>query len=248
MSRRKKRRNNDESDDSNWLTTYGDMMTLLLAFFVLLYSFSSVDVQKFRNVVEALQGNLGVLKGGKTISSSDLITAGVRDENLGMPELNRINQKITSYLQEQELEDEIKVEMTERGLTIRFTGKVLFDIGRATIKEDAYSILDKISGIISEVPNQIMVEGHTDNLPISNSRFPSNWELSTARATEVVKYFIEENSITPAKLSAAGYSKYKPVKPNDSPENRALNRRVDVILLKREFSEASRQKGGKLDE
>lgn len=247
MSPRKKRQN-DESDDSNWLTTYGDMMTLLLAFFVLLYSFSSVDVQKFRNVVEALQGNLGVQEGGKTISSSDLITAGVQSNKMGLPRLNRIHQKITSYLQKQKLQDDIKVKMTDRGLTIRFTGKVLFDLGEAQIKEEAAPILDKISGIISEVPNQIMVEGHTDNLPISNSRFPSNWELSTARATEVVKYFIEENGIVPAKLSAAGYSKYKPVKPNDSPENRALNRRVDVILLKREFSESSRQKGGKLDE
>ena len=246
MSRRK--RQDDDSDDSNWLTTYGDMMTLLLAFFVLLYSFSSINVEKFKMVVKSLQGNLGVLKGGKTVSSSDLITAGVQSNKMGLPRLNRIRQKITSYLQKQKLQDDIKVKMTDRGLTIRFTGKVLFDLGEAAIKENAYSILDKISGIISDVPNQIMVEGHTDNLPISNSKFPSNWELSTARATNVVKYFIEKNDITPAKLSAAGYSKYKPVKPNNSPENRALNRRVDVILLKREFSEFSRQKGGKLDE
>ncbi|MBM7623513.1 flagellar motor protein MotB [Sporohalobacter salinus] len=246
MPRRK--RQNDESDDSNWLTTYGDMMTLLLAFFVLLYSFSSINEQKFKMALESLQGNLGVLKGGKTVSSSELITAGVQNNNMGLPRLNRIHQKLTSYLQKKKLQDDIKVKMTERGLTIRFTGKVLFDLGEAKIKDEADSILDKISDIISRVPNQIMVEGHTDNLPISNSRFPSNWELSTARATNVVKYFIEENGIVPAKLSAAGYSKYKPVKPNNSSENRALNRRVDVILLKKEFDEFSGQKGGKLNE
>ncbi|KXS40607.1 MAG: chemotaxis protein MotB, partial [Candidatus Frackibacter sp. T328-2] len=103
-------------------------------------------------------------------------------------------------------------------------------------------------GIIDKVPNQIMVEGHTDDLPINNSRFPSNWELSTARATNVVRHFIENNGIDPAKLSAAGYAKYKPIKPNTNAKNRSLNRRVDVIVLKKEFGKQGKGKGGNVNE
>ncbi|SJZ64333.1 OmpA/MotB family protein [Selenihalanaerobacter shriftii] len=248
MPRRKKKKSDEGSGGSNWLTTYGDMMTLLLAFFVLLYSFSSVDAQKFQMVVEALQGKLGVLEGGKTISSSDLITAGVKNNEMGLQQFNRIHQKISKYIKDNNLKNDIKLEMTDRGLTIRFTGKVLFDLGEAKIKENSYNILNKIAGIIDQVPNKIMVEGHTDNLPINNSKYPSNWELSTARATNVVKHFIEDNGIDPSKLSAAGYAKYKPIRPNDTIKNRALNRRVDVIVLKNKSDKGADTKGGNLDE
>ena len=249
MPRRKKKRSQEENGGGdNWLVTYGDMMTLLLAFFVLLYSFSSINVEKFQMVIEALKGKLGVLEGGKTISSAKLITAGVDRKEIGLQRFNQIAQKIAQYIKDENLQEEIKLEMTDRGLTIRFTGKVLFDLGEAKIKKNSYNILDKIAGIIDKVPNQIMVEGHTDDLPINNSRFPSNWELSTARATNVVRHFIENNGIDPAKLSAAGYAKYKPIKPNTNAKNRSLNRRVDVIVLKKEFGKQGKGKGGNVNE
>lgn len=248
MPRRRRKSDDQETDDSNWLTTYGDMMTLLLAFFVLLYSFSSINAEKFQTVIESLKGKLGVLEGGKTISSSELITAGAKSEKVSLQEFDRIHSKIAKYVENKNLEDKIKLEMTERGLTIRFTGKVLFDLGEARIKEGSYEILDKIAGIIDQVPTQIMVEGHTDNLPINNSKYPSNWELSTTRATNVVRYFIEHNEINPAKLLAAGYAKYKPIKPNDSPKNRASNRRVDVIVLRDKFGDQAEREGGTSNE
>jgi chemotaxis protein MotB len=249
MPRRKRRKSNDDNSSSdNWLTTYGDMMTLLLAFFVLLYSFSSNNVEKFQMVIEALKGKLGILEGGKTISSAKLITAGMESQNMDLKQFNRIHQKIAQYIDDKNLENEVKLEMTDRGLTIRFTGKVLFDLGEAEIKKGSYNILNEIARIIDQVPNQIMVEGHTDNLPISNSKFPSNWELSTARATNVVRHFIETNGINPAKLSAAGYAKYKAIKPNNSSKNRALNRRVDVIVLKKKFEKYDGEKGGSSNE
>ncbi|MGM0471499.1 MAG: OmpA/MotB family protein [Bacillota bacterium] len=238
MPRNNRRKRDDDSGDANWLTTYGDMMTLLLAFFVLLYSFSSIQEEKFKAAMKSLQGNLGVLEGGKTIDSSDLVTAGVDSNQMGMRRLKEISQTLARYLEKNNLEDDVKLDLTERGLVIRFAGKVLFDLGRAEIKPDAYNVLDEVANIISKVPNRVMVEGHTDNLPISNQSFPSNWELSTTRATNVVRYFIEKNGLTPAKLSAAGYSKYKPLKPNNNPENRAENRRVDIILLNNEFDNA----------
>ncbi|HHV17302.1 MAG TPA: OmpA family protein, partial [Thermoanaerobacterales bacterium] len=126
----------------------------------------------------------------------------------------------------------IQVNLDERGLLIRFVEGVLFDSGKANIKNDARAILDKLAPLLIESHRQIRIEGHTDNLPINTREFPSNWELSTARAVNVIKYMIEEHNFSPYILSAAGYGEYRPVAPNDSVKNRALNRRVDIIILK----------------
>ncbi|MCK8826306.1 OmpA family protein [Natroniella acetigena] len=234
MPRRK--RDEDKKGDS-WLTTYGDMMTLLLAFFVLLYSYSSIDTERFKMVIEGLQGRLGIMDGGRTISRNELIDAGLTTEELGVDQLSEYYEMLSGFVAEEELEDDVRLEMTDRGLTIHFTGKVLFPLGEATIRESAYDILDRIAGFIKTIPNDVAVEGHTDNLPISNPKFPSNWELSTTRATNVVRYFIEQQEINPERLFAAGYSKYKPIEPNDTPKNRELNRRVDIIILRADDGE-----------
>lgn len=231
MARNKKR---EENSGGDWMTTYGDMVTLLLCFFVLLYSFSSVDAEKFNLMIEGLQGKLGVLSGGKTISDGQLINKGIDSIDPSVNRFGEVYDSLSNKISEEGLEEDIKLEITEKGLTIHFSGKVLFDLGRAKIKDNSRKILNDISGVIRELPNDIMVEGHTDNLPINSSRYPSNWELSTARATNVVKYFIEKNGLSPQRLSAAGYSKYKPLEQNDSQENRSLNRRVDVVILKME--------------
>ncbi|WP_408954543.1 flagellar motor protein MotB [Natroniella sp. ANB-PHB2] len=238
MPRRKRGQDKKDSSDG-WLTTYGDMMTLLLAFFVLLYSFAEVDVQKFEMAIQGFQGSLGIMDGGRTISRSELIEAGMITEELGAEQMSDFYEQIASFIAEEGLEDDIRLEITDRGLTIHFTGKVLFPLGEAEIRESAYDILERIAGFMKTIPNDVAVEGHTDNLPISNSRFPSNWELSTTRATNVVRYFIEEQKITPERLFAAGYSKYKPIKANDTPENRELNRRVDIIILRADDEETN---------
>ena len=235
MSRDKKK--SEPESNADWMTTYGDMMTLLLAFFFLLYSFSSIDNQKFAMVIEGLQGKLGVLEGGKTISSSKMINAGLNSKRTGLRRIGELYERVSRYIRQENLQKDVKLEITDRGLTIRFTGKVLFPLGKAEIKDQAYNILDKMAQFVKSVPNDVVVEGHTDNLPIQNSNFPSNWELSTTRATNVIRYFIENNSINPVRLSAAGYSKYKPVKPNNSVKNRSLNRRVDIIILKMDETE-----------
>ncbi|TDX51923.1 OmpA/MotB family protein [Orenia marismortui] len=236
MARQKKSKN-DDGGGAGWLATYGDMMTLLLCFFVLLYSFSSIDAEKFRMMMDGLQGKLGVLTGGKTISSAELIESGLDANSPSYRQLSNMQNTISQYIDKQGLQDDIKLEITDRGLTIRFSGKILFDLGRAEIKNNGQGILDNIAGFIKSMPNSIVVEGHTDNWPISNSQFPSNWELSTTRATNVIRYFIEEGNINPARLSAAGYSKYKPIKSNNTKENRAINRRVDVIILRMDQKE-----------
>ncbi|MGM0370612.1 MAG: flagellar motor protein MotB [Bacillota bacterium] len=231
----------DGGSDADWMTTYGDMMTLLLAFFVLLYSFSSLDANKFEMMIEGLQGKLGVLPGGKTISSAKMIDAGMVNQRSGAKQLSDLNTKVEEYIEEEELTDEVETKITDKGLTVRFTGKVLFDLGEAEIKDNAKEILDNMTEFIKTVPNDVMVEGHTDDLPINNSDFPSNWELSTTRATTVIRYFIEENDINSRRLSASGYSKYRPIVANKNWENRMKNRRVDIVILRMDQQEKDKE-------
>ena len=229
------RRNNDEDDDDqNWMTTFSDMMMLLLTFFVLLYSMSVIDVNKFQEAMSSLKNKLGVLDGGKTITSAELVDRGTMGENLASSpqrNLKAVMSEMKTYIEKKQLENKVKMEMTQRGLVVRFTGQILYDIGEVNIKPGGKEVLNKAADILKQIPNNVMVEGHTDSWPIDTEKFPSNWELSTTRATNVIKYFIEQNGVKPSRLSAAGYSKYRPLEPNDSAENRAKNRRVEVVIL-----------------
>jgi chemotaxis protein MotB len=133
-----------------------------------------------------------------------------------------------------EIDDkEVSLQMAERGLVITFVAEVLFDSGKATIKEEAYSALDKVAKVIRDkvYDREIGVEGHTDNEPIKYSGWKSNWELSTARATSVLHYLVEEGKLNPKLLSAIGYGEYRPIASNDTPEGRQKNRRVEIVIV-----------------
>lgn len=231
-----------------WMTTYGDLMTLLMCFFVLLFSFSTIDVVRFKEVIVELQGALGVLSGGPMVLNMGDIPQKsiVQAQAVSVKtQIAEVKEKLEEKVSEEELNENVQITMDERGLKIRFTDQVLFDLGEAVVKPGALPILRAVGEEIYLVPNHVLVEGHTDDWPIHTPQFPSNWELSTARATALVHFFIEEVGVDPAKLSAAGYSKYHPVAPNDSPVNKAKNRRVDVIILlgeedKAELRQASR--------
>jgi chemotaxis protein MotB len=125
----------------------------------------------------------------------------------------------------------VELELQERGLIVRFAEQVFFDLGEAALKPEALEVLKTLAGTLKTLPNPLRVEGHTDNWPISTARFPSNWELSVHRATNVVRFLIEEEGFDPNKLSVAGYSEYRPIRPNDTAEDRAMNRRVDIVIL-----------------
>lgn len=236
LSRR--RRDNDDGQAPGapaWMATYGDLITNILIFFVLLFSLSNIDQNKFDMAMLSLQGSLGVIEGGQTLQQGEFIEAGEVGSYLvsaeEQKEFELLEEKIQDIIDENNIGG-IKVNMDERGLTIRFIDGVLFDSSKAKIKEDAKAILNSIAPLLRESHRQIRIEGHTDNLPINTREFPSNWELSTARAVNVVKYMIEEHNFSPYILSAAGYGEYRPVSPNDSAKHRALNRRVDIIVLK----------------
>ncbi|MCR4430514.1 MAG: OmpA family protein [Tepidanaerobacteraceae bacterium] len=218
-----------------WMTTYGDLMTQILIFFALLFALSSVDTKKFDIYISSLQGSLGIIQGGQTLEKGEFIESGEVGQFLVSAEeqrqFERLEQDVKDIIKKNDLSG-VQVEMDERGLVIRFVEGVLFDSGKAEIKKQAMAVLDKIVPVLKQSRRQIRVEGHTDNVPIHTREFPSNWELSTARAVNVVRYFIDKHNFSPYTISAAGYGEYRPVAPNDTDKHRALNRRVDIVILK----------------
>ncbi len=234
MARRRRTDNSKSGDTSRvWLTTYSDLVTLLLAFFVLLFSISEVDADKFRSIMSSFHGGTGVFEGEKP--SEPLPEIPNLDLELD-DDLERLKEYMEDYLDTLGLGNMINVEIEERGIIIRFMDNVFFDSGSATIKGDSFEILESVAEILNKeefINRQIKVEGHTDTVPLrKNSRFPTNWELSSARATNVLRYLVENAGIGGERISSSGYSYYRNIAPNDTAENKAKNRRVDVIILR----------------
>ena len=235
-SKRKNRRREEVKPSSPaWMVIFGDMMTLLLVFFVMIYSFSVMDVERFAGFISSFQAQLGVLDRGRTLSDEDFVARGNIGQHFNPTTQNfrKVMGEMASYIQEQGLEERVEMELTKRGLVVRLTGQVLYDLGKAELKVEGKSLLNKIARVIRDIPNDVMVEGHTDNWPINNDQFPSNWELSTTRATNVVKFFMENTGIEARRLMAAGYGEYRPLFDNDTPEHRSKNRRVEIVIKNR---------------
>lgn len=227
-----------------WMTTYGDMVTLLLCFFVLLFALSTIDVEKFKVVMSSFQGSLSVMESGKTIEDSEFITEALKEDRTTeqleeMEDFKKLQEQLESFLQENAMDQQVLLELEYRGLLIRFTDNVLFDSGRAELKPQARLILGYLTDLLNNDEFEdkfIRVEGHTDSDPIIGVKnFPTNWELSVTRASNVVRFMAEEMHLKPNRLSASGYSQYHPVAPNDTDENKAKNRRVDIVILRSEL-------------
>lgn len=235
-----RRRRQEESSGGapEWLTTYSDLVTLLLCFFVLLFSFSSVDAEKFQSIMKSFQGGSGVLSGGTTL---DIPLIPVQDDLDVESELQDLMGYLDEYADTLGLGDRIIIQPEERGIVIRFMDNVFFDSGSADIKKESFEILKTVAEILNreEFSNrQIKIEGHTDSDPIYRSpKFPTNWELSSARATNVLRYLVENETVDGKRVSSSGYSYYREIAPNDTPENKAKNRRVDIVILKDTYVE-----------
>lgn len=235
MSRRR-RKEEGNSGAPQWMTTFSDLMTLLLTFFILLYSFSTLDAIKFKNVASALQSVL--LGDGKvTIFENDTPPGDTPiEEPSPVPdslnqEIKEIYEVVHNFIEEEGLAADVSLRADHRGVIVDIKDTILFDSGKAELKSSSKNILDKMTTLINKFDNQIIVEGHTDNVPMSSSKFPSNWELSTTRATTVVRYFHEKMNIDPTRLSAAGYGEHQPIVRNSNSKNRALNRRVNLLIV-----------------
>jgi chemotaxis protein MotB len=262
-----------EGGDERWLLTYADMITLLMALFMVLFSISSVNISKYQVLQRALQKAFmgGVLDGGKSfqqgeptriqgvqsatasqqmdssfqIMSHNLIgkvapksaAQKAAEKQLAAQEesnLEQIKGQVDTYAQTHGFSGLIQTSIDQRGLVIRLlTDKVLFDSGHAELKTTGAPILTEVSHLLvtTKFSNAIAVEGNTDNVPISGGEFPSNWELSTARANAVLEFFIH-HGVAQSRLTVVGFADQNPIAPNDSNDGRALNRRVDVVVLR----------------
>lgn len=218
---------------AEWLTTYSDMVTLLLCFFVLLFSFSEIDAQKFRSIMSSFQGGAGVLESGTAMDIPENLLG---DDNVDADELAKLKSVIEEYAEESGLKGEITLKVEERGLVIRFMDSIFFDSGKADLKPESKQILHYVAELLNREEfkqKQIKIEGHTDTDPIIYSNtYPTNWELSAIRATNVLRYLVEVEKISGDRISSSGYSYYRPIAPNNTKANKAKNRRVDIVILK----------------
>jgi chemotaxis protein MotB len=216
-----------------YMSTWGDMCTLLLCFFVMLLAMSTIDPAKFDVAASSFQNAFsGVLEAFPSI----LITQEVLTPRLGGHEQNKrlavdAARKIRREMKKEDLQEAIKVKVTETGIAIKVADPIGFDVGEADIKPELIGALNHIAEIVAKVPGTLVrVEGHTDDIPIHTRKFPSNWELSAARALNVVKFLAEKGNINPSQLSAIGYGEYRPLVPNTSSENRMKNRRIEIYV------------------
>ena len=234
-----RRKGKDEGQGTEgWLTTYGDLMTLLLCFFVLLFAYSSIDSVKFQEVILSLRGALGIMDSGPSLLHESVLPAPSARTQMDIPtdRRTRISQLVTrvaALLEARGIEGVVGVREDTRGVVIRFRDAVLFDFARHDVKASARPLLDDIAEILAELEYEILIEGHTDDIPTRpGSIYESNWDLSTRRAVQVLSYFLEESGLAPPeRFAAAGYGEYRPIVENDTEGNRALNRRVDIVLL-----------------
>lgn len=240
--RRDRKKDKDKGKDKapTWITTFSDLMSLLLTFFILLYSMSTVDAEKFKQMSISLQGVLSNL-GHTSIVEPVVDDNGPDDEILDFDDIDNltdIDEKIlamydmvSEYVSEEGLDAKVSVDMDKRGVFVDIKEAILFDSGSARIKESGHEVLKKIEGLVNNFDNDLVIEGHTDNVPSTTELYPSNWELSTARAVSVLRYLSEEESVEPRRLTATGYGEHSPIESNDTRENRAANRRVNILII-----------------
>lgn len=230
-----------------WMSTYGDMVTLLLTFFILLFSMSSMDVAKFKAIAASFQGSASVLEGGTSVvDEGEQVGGGINQfESLDRfinktpkqlqekkrKELEEIKEELEKYLEEKGLLKDVELKKDDNYVKLNFVDDVLFDSGKAVIKDSARRLLDSIADKLkTRKENRIRIEGHTDNIPMNTPRFPSNWELSAGRAISVAKYYINKG-FDPRRFSAEGFGKYKPIDTNNTVEGRSKNRRVEIKII-----------------
>jgi chemotaxis protein MotB len=211
-----------------WVMTYGDMMTLLLTFFVLIVSFSSMRDAKFKEAALSLRKAFGVMVEPQSVIKIDDPIVPRHEIKEQRDFLFEVRELEKTLLQKQ-LATEVQLEIRPDGVQFRLEAPVLFAAGRAEVQPSSREILDTLAAFLGKFSGEVRVEGHSDAIPISNARFPSNWELSAARAGAVARYF-QGQGLEPARIAATGFAEHRPLADNDTAEGRAKNRRVEIFL------------------
>ena len=213
------------NDKDRYLITYADLITLLLGLFIILYTISNIDAVKYKNVAQAL----GSVFGKENINK--VVTNDISNNVLESPK-NKLIDQLSKLIENYDYTSSIQLEESERGITIHILDDILFAPGQAVLNEGSKVVLNRLASVIRSIPNDIRIEGHTDNTPINTPRYPSNWHLSVDRALNTAYYLIQNEGVDPDKVSIVGYAEYHPIAPNDTPESRTKNRRVDLVILK----------------
>lgn len=272
MSALKRKKKHEDHVDESWLIPYADVLTLLLALFIVLFAASEVNSQKFQEISDSfnqeLQGGTGILENQSAVETFEETsklaepndvdpTEGestippeaeevVEDEQKiemtpeeieqlalaeDYKELAAIQDKLKAYIAERNMEDKLEAELTSKGLVLKIKDGVLYGSGSADLSESAQTVAEEISKmLVTDPPRSIFIEGHTDSIPSTSSAFPSNWELSAARAINFMKILLENDDLDPSKFSATGFAEHQPIAGNDTAEGRAENRRVEVLI------------------
>lgn len=245
MKKKEKKSENSE----RWLITYSDLITLLMIFFIVMYSMSNVSENKYEGLSESLNSAMGtgssiIPKGNGVLSSGNAIFAynnenGTGEEGSGTEDA--VNVKRENYKEIRDalydvaknsgFEENMSIEVEDKGIVIMLSNDILFDSGHAEIKDSMKGKIAKVAVFLKRIDNAIEIGGHTDNVPIRSGNFESNWQLSAQRAANVVQYLVDEEGIEPSRLSAIGYGEYKPLKSNDTEEGRSNNRRISITIL-----------------
>jgi len=226
----KKRAKSETGGGANWMDTYGDMVTLLLCFFVLLYASSSIDANKWAKIVISFGGSPGILTSNESVIdevADPLIAREVEHA------AQKLYDELKEYVGQNGMERDVMVVKSGDEILLRFANNVLFDTGKADIKPEAKDIMFQVSEAMVQYSsriNMIRIEGHTDNVPIHTREFSSNWELSSTRAVNVLRYVIENHNYPVDKISAVGYGEFHPFASNETEEGRSFNRRVDFVI------------------
>lgn len=246
MSKRDKGAAAEEGGDERWLITYADLVTLLFALFIVLFANSDIDEGKFGPTRQAIQKAFSVgifssdeedphLAGGPPISTE----LGQRPES----DFQLLNDQVTVAALELGLQDNVTVTLTDDTVTISLSDNLIFEPASAVVSERAVGLLGRLAETLRDMTNVVRIEGHTDSIPVNSGAFATNWELSTGRATSVLRFFAEEAGVDASRLHAAGFADQQPVADNSTPEGRARNRRADIVILYPTASPAESQGG-----
>ncbi len=212
-----------------WIMTYADMMSLLLTFFILIVSFSTLQQSKFKKAAQSLQEAFGILEHPESaIEFKNPVYPDIRKENVD-DEVYYEMREIEQVILENGLDQEVQVQVQDNGVLFRIQSPFLFASGQADLKDESRPILQELTVLFRKFPYQVRIEGHTDSLPIRSTRYPSNWELSAARAVTVARYFQGLN-LPPERIAATGFGEYHPIADNATAGGREKNRRVEIFL------------------
>jgi chemotaxis protein MotB len=215
----------ESSEKDRYLITYADLITLLLGLFILLYTASNLDIQKYEKMLSAFSYVFGTSEPLKVRSNK-------LSEQIILSPIDRLKIEMNQLISESEFSNSIRMEENERGVVIHILENIVFTPGSAELKSTSKIVLNRIANIIKKLPNDIRVEGHTDNIPINSTLYPSNWHLSVARALNTAYHLISVEGVPPDRVSIVGNAEYKPIESNETAYGRALNRRVDIVIVK----------------